>query len=689
MQHSSIDWQDWQPPADGAAVTSFRRRASVGLAAFAIFILVLFARLLALEVYEGEAFRRAATAPEQARRIIPGLRGQILTRDGTILAEDRWVSTLEVHYRFLERPPNRGWLKKLARERLDRKDRGNPKRLSAEMERVAAELRAVQLQVADQCKISAKEWEARRSHVQRQVEGVSRTVNDRRREQFTERQQPPPAHAQQPQRGTWAWARQWLEEALDPAAGEQDYEPVIVAEELQYHTLLEEVPPEVARAVADQPHKYPGMRIGERVLRRYPQGSLAAHVVGHLGRDEPAGVFTGRMGVEQACEDVLGARPGEQLEWTDHRGQLIRRVDVRPPQPGKDVRLTLDARLQRSAEGLLESALIRRPQTDLLPTSGGAALVMDVETGEILAAASAPRFDPGMFSANRQDLLNRALARKDHPLFDRVLRMALPPGSVYKIVTSIALLESGVAEAEEPFVCQGFLQVPQRERCALFIRQGIGHGPLTLRDALAQSCNVYFFFYAQEMGPLPLVEWSRRLGFGRATQFDLPGEVSGHLPVSIQGGAGSGEIKQLAIGQGALLVTPLQVARLTAAVANGGHLLRPHVIAGSVPRRQTIPHLDASTLADVREGLKAVVASSAGTAHPTVHSSEVSIAGKTGTAQNGSGLEHAWFAGYAPADDPRLCVVVVLEHAGNAGPAAGPVVRRLIERAAELGYLGR
>jgi penicillin-binding protein 2 len=251
----------------------------------------------------------------------------------------------------------------------------------------------------------------------------------------------------------------------------------------------------------------------------------------------------------------------------------------------------------------------------------------------------------------------------------------------------------------------------------IYRRYGIGHGPVLLADALAESCNVYFFHHADLIGSAPLVEWGRRFGFGELTGVDLPGESRGRIPAIESSPAPStahrprhnGEAESLAIGQGTLTATPLQVVRMMAAIGNGGKLVTPHVVerlglqteasvasgdvvAGDIDIRppQQIAGLDARKLDIVREGLRRVVADEKGTGHATISLDGVSIAGKTGTAELGDGsADHAWFAGYAPAESPRIAFVIVLEHAGDAAAAAGPVANRLVARLKSDGYFHR
>ena len=271
----------------------------------------------------------------------------------------------------------------------------------------------------------------------------------------------------------------------------------------------------------------------------------------------------------------------------DHSGHVVASYRPREPLPGRDVVLALDAALQRTAEELLQSARQRRAIAPAATQpAGGAIVVMDVHSGAIRAAASSPTFDPNLFAGGETEGLALLLADQGHPLFDRVCRMAIPPGSTFKVLTAAALLQSAAVGPHESFLCRGYLHRPDRQRCEIYVRQGVGHGEVTLADALAVSCNVYFFHFAGQMGPRPLVHWAERFGFGRLTGVDLPGEAAGTLPSpenirQLEGHAWrTVDTQSMAIGQGSLRATPLQVLRMIAAVANGGHLPTPHVAKG-------------------------------------------------------------------------------------------------------------
>jgi penicillin-binding protein 2 len=236
----------------------------------------------------------------------------------------------------------------------------------------------------------------------------------------------------------------------------------------------------------------------------------------------------------------------------------------------------------------------------------------------------------------------------------------------------------------------------------LFRQHGIGHGDVTLAEALVQSCNVYFFEHAIALGAAPLVNWSGKFGFGATSGIELPDEAAGQLPAAEQ----LRELRELqstAIGQGKLTATPLQIARLYAAIANDGYLLTPritrdgtdsesryHTTSGSPPSENArIAGLTPAALATVREALRRVVDDPNGTAYATVRLPNLAIAGKTGTAETGGGQQdHAWFAGYVPAESPRVAFVVVLEHGGSGAAVAGALARGLVQRMQQLGYFG-
>jgi penicillin-binding protein 2 len=738
------DWQELSfAPAATRAVVDPRRRLRWCLGAFVLLLLAVWCRAVQLEIGQGATFREEALRPNRREKLLPAARGRILARDGTVLACDREVAAVAVQYRCLEEPPRPAWLQQQARERLPGDQRRNAARVAEEVEKLRRERDDLHRRLSALCGIDFSQWQARARKVQDRVERIAADV--RRRPVETARSAPPRDGASWGERFSAA-----LREIFGPARDAVP-ETITVAEELADHVLAEEIPPAAAAEIRRHAEQYPGARIVSLTRRSYPAGTFAAHVLGYLGprpsthhaphdalnhaqRDEYAEAIhhaerdeynVGCTGIEQQCETWLRGQPGIGVEVTDRAGRVQQAFHETEPVAGRDVTLTIDPRLQRAAEELLDSAVDRVAlQFDHRELSGGAVVVIDVRNGEVLAAASAPRFDPAAFIGDDSSRREALLVDPAHPLFHRAIQMALPPGSVFKTVTSVALLESAGLDPAATFYCQGYLKQPDRQRCEVFVRHGTGHGDVTLAEALAESCNVYFFHHAEKLPPQTLVAWARRLGFGQATGIDLPGEARGAVPTpetiqknlsqkpvdsskelgnqnvfetssKIEGHEWhSADTQAMCIGQGSLTATPLQIVRMMAAVANGGLLVTPHVVRQEASSGdhalppQPVPGLTYATLAAIRAGLLRAVADKEGTAHGSLYLEQISIAGKTGTAETGEGQpEHAWFAGYVPADRPRYAMVVVLQRAGNAATAACPVAKRLVLRMLETGLL--
>lgn len=540
-------------------------------------------------------------------------------------------------------------------------------------------------------------------------------------------------------------------------------ESLRIPEQSDYHLLLDDVPLEVVAEIETHPEQYPGVRSGVTSRRVYPLGRVAPHLVGYRGEidadelkarrerfpnsdplDYQPGDTIGRSGIEQSYEHALRGVRGQRKIVRDRHGTIVRTEVVRPSKPGRDVVLNFSAPLQEQATALLEEAVNSDAQQDRhvenLP-HGGCIVAIDVRTGAVLAAAVAPTFDVNDFLSGSEDIRQALLSDKRRPMFPRATQMELPPGSVFKAVSAVAALQSGRIDPDRQVECLGYLKDPNKLRCY----HSQAHYGTDLKMALARSCNVYFFKAAQAIGPQPLVHWADEFGFGEQTGVDLPGERRGHVPrpperepkgrtkesspIELVSASETlrpaspwddhespraaqpasrtkrapwydGDTLGLAIGQSQLLVTPLQIARLMAAIANDGWLVTPHVARelnasgqaeASVtiePERHRLRDLSEGTLARVREGLEQVVSHPQGTGFKHVRLKEVAIAGKTGTAENGGGrADHAWFAGYVPADRPRIAFVVVLDQAGSGGKVAGPVAKRFVELLLEQGLV--
>ncbi len=451
---------------------------------------------------------------------------------------------------------------------------------------------------------------------------------------------------------------------------------------------------QVARiAVAQLEH--PELEVEVTQLRLYRHAHRTAHVLGYLGEVTHAdlalpqspyrpGDLVGKKGLERLYEERLRGSSGEQVVVVDSRGQLIEELDRRPASSGQDLTLTLDLDLQQQAARLLEGRV-------------GVILAMDPRQGDILAMASSPAFDPNRFARRLEPgEWRELLGHPHHPLQNRALQNTYPPGSVFKIVMAVAGLERGLIDPQETKVfCRGFSRIyNNRYRCW----KAGGHGEVDLRRSLKHSCNVYYHQLGQKLGIDVIATYARAFGLGSPTGIDLAGEKAGLVPGSTWSlearGAPwyPGETISVATGQGPILVTPLQIAVLMAAVANGGVLVRPRLVRDAAPSPSSPPLPFApQSLALVREALWSVVSEPGGTGDDAFVEG-LDIAGKTGTAQviaqesrtDNEDLapehrDHAWFASFAPFDDPRLVVVIFVEHGGGGSAAAAPLAKEIYE----------
>lgn len=468
-------------------------------------------------------------------------------------------------------------------------------------------------------------------------------------------------------------------------------------------------------AILERPDPLPGVEVRPQPARRYPYGHLAAHLIGHLGEvteeelsdagKGPAyrsGDLAGRAGVERSYEFFLrGAAGVEYVEVDAHgrRTNLFEELPTLPSTPGQDLVLHLDLDLQLAAEAALDSvpSLLAHDFGEDVSPRPGAVVALDVKTGGVLAMANRPAFDPNLFVSGLSKEDWRILSGAGHPLLNRSIQSSYPPGSTFKIATALAGLHEGeiTPSAFMPSACTGGMFFGNRTfRC----HKKEGHGSLALIDAMARSCDVYFYQVGIRLGVDRLTRYAVACSIGVPTRIDLPQERRSLVPTldwyrSQRGGPpGPGAALNLSIGQGELLLTPLSLARFTAAVLRGGALLRPRVVrevvspAGERLARfdsggETVGRLPATQeeLAVVRRSLEAVVMEPGGTGRRAQVSS-FRVGGKTGTSQNPHGDDHAWFVGYAPAEDPEIVVVVILEESGHGGAVAAPTAQRVLDR---------
>lgn len=438
----------------------------------------------------------------------------------------------------------------------------------------------------------------------------------------------------------------------------------------------------------------PGLELKVEAKRYYPY-KAAPHILGYLGEissDEletyvglHPGDIVGKKGVEKSCNALMFGKRGYNVIEVDAAGNKIRDIPgIRniPPTKGSDVYLTIDLELQQLAE-------------ELLSGGQGAIVAIDPNNGDILTIASNPGYDSETFSGVVSPENWEALVSDPcKPLLNRAIQGTYPPGSTIKMTVLAAALEEGVINMDSKIVCQGFLQIGRRPfKCW---SEG-GHGKIGPYEAIERSCDVFCYHMGLELGIERMAEYYRAFGFANPTGIDIEGEVSGLVPDSAYMNSRYGEkqwtrghLLNIAIGQGDLLVTPLQLAVYCAAIANRGLVPTPHLHKGTVhrhpdyweshqPKFRKIEAVSPENFEFIREGMYRVVQAKRGTAH-WLMDPNIAVAGKTGTAQNPHGEDHAWFIGFAPYDQPAIAVCALVEHGEHGSTAAAPIVFKIIKR---------
>lgn len=459
---------------------------------------------------------------------------------------------------------------------------------------------------------------------------------------------------------------------------------------------------ELAR-LAESPLPIRGVDIYVQPERIYPMGDCAAHVVGYVGKGQPRGAstgddgrpgdadaadtedqedfdfylpdMTGRQGIEERYDSLLAGRAGGRLLRVDAVGYKHAAYDERAPVGGQDVVLTIDSRLQRISESALRG---RR----------GAIVLIKVQTGELVVLASAPRFNPADFSPTLAPAVWREL-RSDsaHPLLNRATMGVYPPGSILKPVIALAGMDHGIVDAQSAIACPGFYELPNGSKLRCWNR--LGHGDIRVQRAVAVSCNPYFCAVGVQLGYEPVIRGElERLGLGRRPDVEIAASAA-LLPSDAwkrrQWGDGwrVGDTANLSVGQGFISATPLQMAVMAAAFANGGAVLRPRLVLEPADLRPAVINRMSWKVASqqaVRRGMYDAINSPSGTGHDA-HLEGVALAGKTGTAEyyvRGQRRKHAWMVAYGPFEEPRYAIAVILEDAESGGHEAGPIVKSVM-----------
>ena len=496
---------------------------------------------------------------------------------------------------------------------------------------------------------------------------------------------------------------------LDSHEGSGGYDLVIVAED---------VTRAMVSRILERKALFPGVEVRKDYIRAYPMGTMAAQVLGHLGeisreqlkerqyKGYAAGDVIGQGGVESTYDRWLRGRDGVTKIEVDAMGRPKSSEPVaggRLPEPGDSLVLTLDADVQKKAEAALRYGIELAHRDGQWAANGGAAVVMDVRNGQLLGLASYPTFDPAVWTDGLSDTEWERLSdpQANQPLVSKAFQGVYAAGSTFKAIDAVAALEEGVIVPSTRYYCNGRYP-PSGDIGGSHWNcwTPYGHGSPDLVAALAQSCDVYFYNVGYAFYNRPgteLADWAKRFGLGRTTGLDVPGEVKGLVPTpewrekyfedEVDKLWKPGNSILLAIGQGDLQVTPLQMAVAYAAIANGGTVVQPHLGLKVVsPEGKLVRKVDAAsrkvtmsgeTLSAVRAGLRA--AATEGTSAAVFASYPVAVAGKTGTAEVYGKGDYAWYASYAPADDPKYVVVVLVEQGGHGGTVAAPAARMIYD----------
>lgn len=458
--------------------------------------------------------------------------------------------------------------------------------------------------------------------------------------------------------------------------------------------IARDIPFAILAAVEERVFQLPGVTYDVESKRVYHEGVRASHLLGYckeitdaqLARAGPIynqGDIIGATGIEFAYEPFLRGAKGFEFISVNSKGQVIGPLEGGEknvvPEEGFDLLLAADFGVQAFAESLMTE-------------KQGAIVALDVETGGVLAMVSRPDFDPAVFSGvTPADIWLALNTDVSKPLFNRATMTRYPPGSTLKMLVALAALEEGIIDEDFTINCTGGFRFGNRVFKDLHV-----HGKTNVVKSIQQSCNVFYYSLVMKLGLEKFNEYSRRFGFGSPTGYDVGEETAGLVPSTAyydrvygKGKWTQGNVVSLGIGQGEVGVSPLQMARYIAAIANGGFLVQPHAVQAIRNKRlqrttditttTKSVGIDADAFRLIQEGLRQCVMEPGGTAS-MARIPGISVAGKTGTAQNPHGEDHAWFVGYAPSDTPKVAIAVLVENAGFGGVIAAPIAGYVMER---------
>lgn len=466
------------------------------------------------------------------------------------------------------------------------------------------------------------------------------------------------------------------------------------------NVIIDDLKPEIAHKLIEQLIDYPYLQVQTYSKRRYLFDDVAAHSIGYVKKisekeyeklkDEGYGPrdIIGKDGLENRYDRELQGEDGYEYIEVNALNKLQRKIEEKKnPIPGKDMHITLDMELQEYMEKQFEA-----------DGRAGAFIALNPKNGEILTMVSYPTYSLNMFSSQiSYDEWDKIINDPRKPLSNKAIAGEYPPGSVFKVVSAIAFLENGVDPKEQYYDKTGYYQIGKWKWRAW---KAGGHGYTDMKKSIVESANPYYYKYSDKIGHKPIIDVATSFGLGEKTGIDIPGEKKGLLPDTawkkkmIGSGWFKGDTILLSIGQGYLLVTPLQIANLYAAIANKGEIYTPHLVkefkdskGKSYPielYKKEIKYYPKSYYNILNDALIATVSQDNGTTK-VLRTKGMKVAAKSGSAQNAhSKITHAWAAGYFPADDPEIVFATILEGAGGGGAVAGGMARKFIDKYLEI-----
>lgn len=743
----------------------FEQRLKILLVALIVILTVLAFRAGQLQIVQHTEWNDRAKASLKRQQLTDTVRGSILDVKGRYIARDLACIDACVDYRIIIDPPDEDYVRAEARRRLRGQTDGKPRAervalINAEVERVKADI-ALMWDLLGKLPGSSPERvaETRRSIVQK-VEMRRRAVWYRSYEAAVVRHQSGPKPP---------WFKRFLmgEDANVPRLEQFEIE---VGEQVQPHPILRNIPGEVNNYLAKNLERFPGLVLRPGIARVYPFGTAGAHLLGHLTKvsredlqkdDETDELrqylpfdLIGRAGLESLFESQLRGSRGKIVRLAGQQ-EIIETIDA---VPGTDVQTTIDIDLQSKIQDLFAKARyeVAKGVFEVSPMHG-AAVVIDVPTGEVRALASYPTFDPNTLDLDRSKLLDDEI---NLPLMNRATMSMLEPGSTMKPLVGLSAITGGFMGLNETVNCNGYLVLGGRQysvgRCWTMTRNQTDHrfipwddghdtGNLNFVDAIQRSCNIFFETCGDRMGIDKLSEWMMKFGLGRETGVGV-GEAKGRVPnqVPVPAYLQKSTSWFAGIGQGKVVTTPIQMANVAATIARDGIMMRPRLVptgqplppslaADGIPARVDLK-LNPTAVKHAQEGMVKVVNTRAGSG-TALKRDDIVVAGKTGTAQaapftfrkrdengvvlrdatgrvireelrlstrgnpnpiapwyrgtgqSGTDRAHAWFIGFAPAENPKIAFCVLVEYGGGGGSAAAPIARDIVQACVDAGYL--